>query len=106
MDEVGTSDFQSLSNSFARRRRNFVTPMKKALSSIPRFSVRMDLWTDCCLRTAPGKNGLITLYFTAETAAFDLTWQGIEGWESYDGGRDLLKEIAGYLKTISTRIST
>ena len=30
-------------------------------------------------------------------AAFDVTWQGIENWESYDNGRDLLKEIAGYL---------
>jgi Domain of unknown function (DUF5060)/Putative collagen-binding domain of a collagenase len=27
-------------------------------------------------------------------AAFDVTWQGIEGWESYENGRDLLKEIA------------
>ena len=30
-------------------------------------------------------------------AAFDVTWQGVEGWETYDNGRDLLKEIAGYL---------
>lgn len=30
-------------------------------------------------------------------AGFDVTWQGLEGWETYDNGRDLLKEIAGYL---------
>jgi hypothetical protein len=30
-------------------------------------------------------------------AAFDVTWQGIEAWETYDNGRDLLKEINGLL---------
>ncbi len=33
----------------------------------------------------------------ARLAPFDVTWQGIEQWETYDNGRDLLKEIAGYL---------
>jgi hypothetical protein len=33
-------------------------------------------------------------------AAFDVTWQGLEGWETYDNGRDLLKEIAEYLSNL------
>jgi hypothetical protein len=33
-------------------------------------------------------------------AGFDVMWQGIEGWENYDNGRDLLKEIADYLKEL------
>src|SRR6185312_10649512 len=52
-------------------------------------------------------------YALARLAAFDVTWQGLEGWESYDNGRDLLKEIAGYLAdldpykhTRSTRANT
>ena len=36
-------------------------------------------------------------YALSRLAAFDVTWQGIEAWESYDNGRELLKEIAGYL---------
>jgi hypothetical protein len=42
-------------------------------------------------------------WFTAalsRLAAFDVTWQGLEGWESYDNGRDLLKEIAEYLSNL------
>ena len=31
---------------------------------------------------------------------FDVTWQGLEGWESYDQGRALLKEIGGYLSDL------
>jgi hypothetical protein len=52
-------------------------------------------------------------YALSRLAAYDVTWQGIEGWESYDTGRDLLKEIAEYLgnldpykHTRSTRTST
>ena len=30
-------------------------------------------------------------------APFDVTWQGIEDWEDYPHGRDLLKEIGDYL---------
>jgi hypothetical protein len=51
-------------------------------------------------------------YALSRLAAFDVTWQGIEGWESYDNGRDLLKEIGDYLamldpykRTRSTRTS-
>jgi hypothetical protein len=33
-------------------------------------------------------------------AAFDVTWQGIEIWESTDNGRDLLKEIGEYLTNL------
>lgn len=33
----------------------------------------------------------------ARLAAFDVTWQGIEGFETYDNGRELLKEIGQYL---------
>jgi hypothetical protein len=29
-------------------------------------------------------------------AAFDVTWQGLEGWETYDEGRALLKEIGEF----------
>ena len=36
-------------------------------------------------------------YALPRLVAFDVTWQGLEGWESYDNGRPLLKEIAGYL---------
>jgi hypothetical protein len=33
-------------------------------------------------------------------AAFDVTWQGFEDWESSDNARELLKEIAGYLAAV------
>ena len=36
-------------------------------------------------------------YALSRLAAFDVTWQGLEAWESYDNGREVLKEIAGYL---------
>ena len=36
-------------------------------------------------------------YALSRLAAFDVTWQGLEGWETYDNGRELLKEIGGYL---------
>jgi hypothetical protein len=36
-------------------------------------------------------------YALSRLAAYDVTWQGLEGWESYDNGRELLKEIADYL---------
>jgi hypothetical protein len=36
-------------------------------------------------------------YALARLAAFDVTWQGIEAWETYTNGRDLLKEVADYL---------
>ncbi len=36
-------------------------------------------------------------YALSRLAAFDVTWQGIEDWESYPNGRALLKEIAEYL---------
>lgn len=39
-------------------------------------------------------------YALSRLAAFDVTWQGIEGWESYDDGRELLKEIADYLSNL------
>jgi hypothetical protein len=39
-------------------------------------------------------------YALSRLAAFDVTWQGIEAWETYDNGRDLLKEIADYLTTL------
>jgi hypothetical protein len=52
-------------------------------------------------------------YALSRLAAYDVTWQGIEDWESYDTGRDLLKEIAEYLSNLdpykhtrSTRAST
>jgi len=56
-----------------------------------------------------GPNGLMTrllptredrqkwfVYALSRLAAFDVTWQGLEGWETYDIGRDLLKEIAEF----------
>jgi len=52
-------------------------------------------------------------YALSRLAAYDVTWQGIEGWESYDNGRDLLKEIGDYLNALdpykhtrSTRANT
>jgi Domain of unknown function (DUF5060)/Putative collagen-binding domain of a collagenase len=39
-------------------------------------------------------------YALSRLAAFDVTWQGIEGWESYDNGRELLKEIGDYLASL------
>jgi hypothetical protein len=39
-------------------------------------------------------------YALSRLAAYDVTWQGIEGWESYENGRDLLKEIADYLASL------
>jgi hypothetical protein len=36
----------------------------------------------------------------ARLAAFNVTWQGVENWESYDNGRDLLKEIADFLNDL------
>jgi hypothetical protein len=35
-------------------------------------------------------------YALSRLAAFDVTWQGLEGWETYDNGRAVLKEIAEY----------
>jgi hypothetical protein len=39
-------------------------------------------------------------YALSRLAAYDVTWQGIEGWESYDNGRELLKEIADYISNL------
>jgi hypothetical protein len=39
-------------------------------------------------------------YALSRLAAFDVTWQGLEGWESYDNGRELLKEISEYLAAL------
>jgi hypothetical protein len=39
-------------------------------------------------------------YALSRLAAYDVTWQGIEDWESYDNGRELLKEIGDYLVTL------
>jgi len=39
-------------------------------------------------------------YALSRLAAYDVTWQGIEGWESYDDGRELLKEIGDYLSAL------
>ena len=39
-------------------------------------------------------------YMCSRLAAFDVTWQGLEAWETYDNGRELLKEIAGYLAAL------
>jgi hypothetical protein len=39
-------------------------------------------------------------YALSRLAAFNVTWQGLEGWESYDNGRALLKEMAEYLGTL------
>jgi hypothetical protein len=39
-------------------------------------------------------------YALSRLAAFDVTWQGIEDWETYPNGRALLKEIAEYLTNL------
>jgi hypothetical protein len=36
----------------------------------------------------------------ARLTPFDVTWQGLEAWETYDNGRALLKEIAEYLTAL------
>lgn len=35
-------------------------------------------------------------YALSRLAAFDVTWQGLEAWETYDNGREVLKEIADF----------
>jgi hypothetical protein len=35
-------------------------------------------------------------YALSRLAAFDVTWQGLEAWETYDNGREVLKEIGEY----------
>ena len=97
VDEVGTSDFQS-PEFFRAAEEKFRYANEKGIivdtaffgpngfmdRLLPSHSAR-EKWFD---------------YAISRLAAFDLTWQGIEGWESYDGGRDLLKEIAGYLNNL------
>ncbi len=39
-------------------------------------------------------------YALSRLAAYDITWQGIEAWETEPDGRALLNEIGGYLKTL------
>ena len=39
-------------------------------------------------------------YALSRLAAFDVTWQGIEEWEACENGREILKEIGGYLGTL------
>jgi hypothetical protein len=36
------------------------------------------------------------VYALSRLGAYDVTWQGLEGWESYPNGRELLKEIAEF----------
>jgi len=56
-----------------------------------------------------GPNGLMTrllpehddrqkwfVYAISRLGAFDVTWQGLEGWETYPNGRELLKEMAEF----------
>ena len=37
------------------------------------------------------------LYALSRLEAFDVTWQGLEEWETYPDGKELLKEISEYL---------
>ncbi|HLY19075.1 MAG TPA: DUF5060 domain-containing protein [Bryobacteraceae bacterium] len=37
-------------------------------------------------------------YIVARYAPFNVTWQGIESFETYDNGRELMKELGGLLK--------
>src|SRR5258708_35053061 len=52
------------------------------------------------LLPGPGDREKWFTYALSRLAAFDVTWQGIEGWESYDNGRELLKEIGDYLSAL------
>jgi len=36
------------------------------------------------------------VYALSRLAAYDVTWQGLEGWETYPNGRELLKEMAEF----------
>ncbi|MGI8988842.1 MAG: DUF5060 domain-containing protein [Bryobacteraceae bacterium] len=39
-------------------------------------------------------------YIVSRYSAFNITWQGVESFETYDSGRELLKEIGTYLKNM------
>ncbi len=39
-------------------------------------------------------------YALSRLAAFDVTWQGLEGWDTYHDGRALLKEIFDYVANL------
>ena len=39
-------------------------------------------------------------YLVARYGAMNITWQGFENFESYEQGRELLKEVAGYLQSM------
>jgi len=39
-------------------------------------------------------------YAISRLAAFDVTWQGLEAWETYENGREVLKEIGDYLANL------
>ncbi len=39
-------------------------------------------------------------YLVSRYSALNITWQGVESFESYENGRELLKEIGSYLKSM------
>ncbi len=39
-------------------------------------------------------------YLVSRYSAFNVTWQGVESFETYENGRELLKEIGTYLKSM------
>jgi hypothetical protein len=64
------------------------------------------------LAIAPGNNAFtqwfpehdqrerVVRYLVARYGAMNITWQGLENFETYDKGRELLQEIGGYLRTM------
>ena len=51
------------------------------------------------LPTHPDREKWFT-WALSRLAAYDVTWQGIENWESTENGRELLKEIGDYLANL------
>ena len=97
VDEVSTADFQSPEFFRAAEDKFRYAHQKGIIVDIAFFGPNglMD-------RLLPSHNAREKwfTYALSRLAAFDVTWQGIEDWESYDNGRELLKEIADYLTSL------
>lgn len=64
------------------------------------------------LAIAPGRNAFMqwfperaqresaVRYLVARYGAMNITWQGFEDFETYNKGRELLREVAGYISTL------
>jgi hypothetical protein len=85
------------------RNTSYFTELDRRLLAINRKGITADLVI------APGQNAFTTWfaehdqrervvrYLVARYGALNITWQGLEDFETYDHGRELMKEIAGYV---------